>query len=173
MSLVHTLTLCIALAFAFMLFFIIGVFAESTKSLNMAKARIKIIIDTDSYVIVAAIDFGTTHSGFAFSTKSKPNDIIMNKNWGSEYSHESYKCPTSVLTDPQGKFVSFGYMAENDYSVKLEEGRENYQLYRHFKMSLDQKNVRFTFLSKMLISRVLAIAIVFSYSSNIRCCPCC
>ena len=35
------------------------------------------------YVMVAAIDFGTTFSGYAFSFKSNPEDIKMNKNWGT------------------------------------------------------------------------------------------
>ena len=34
------------------------------------------------FVVVCAIDFGTTFSGYASSFSSTPQDIIMNKNWG-------------------------------------------------------------------------------------------
>ena len=33
------------------------------------------------YVIVCAIDFGTTYSGYAFSFKTNPDDVIINKDW--------------------------------------------------------------------------------------------
>ena len=36
----------------------------------------------DKFMLVAAIDFGTTFSGYAFSFTSSPENIIMNKNWG-------------------------------------------------------------------------------------------
>ena len=35
--------------------------------------------------IVAAIDFGTTYSGYAFALKSNPTDIRINKNWGENF----------------------------------------------------------------------------------------
>ena len=95
----------------------------------------------ESYLIVVAIDFGTTYSGYAFSFKSKPNDIKMNKNWGAELSCESYKAPTCVMTNPDGSFHSFGYNAENNYNqLDPEEdeigGPTGYNLYRNFKMLL-------------------------------------
>ena len=34
------------------------------------------------WLLVAAIDFGTTFSGYAFSFKTSPENITMNKNWG-------------------------------------------------------------------------------------------
>lgn len=44
----------------------------------------------DKYLLVAAIDFGTTFSGYACSFRSSPDQpnlheqIRMNKNWGEE-----------------------------------------------------------------------------------------
>ena len=38
--------------------------------------------NNDDILLVAAIDFGTTYSGYAFAFPSKPADIRMNKNWG-------------------------------------------------------------------------------------------
>ena len=36
-----------------------------------------------NYLMVCAIDFGTTYSGYAFSFAASPEEIKMNKNWGS------------------------------------------------------------------------------------------
>ena len=71
--------------------------------------------ETDVTLLIAAIDFGTTFTGYAFSPVSNKETIHMNKNWGQEFSHTSYKAPTCVLTNPRGEFVSFGYNAEKDY----------------------------------------------------------
>ena len=45
----------------------------------------------DNFVMVASIDFGTTFSGYAFSFKSNKNEIRMNKNWGEDAGHQSFK----------------------------------------------------------------------------------
>ena len=71
--------------------------------------------DGENYVLVAAIDFGTTFSGYAFSFKSSPDDVRMNKNWSETMGFQSYKTPTSVLTGPDDKFMAFGYEAEHTY----------------------------------------------------------
>ena len=36
---------------------------------------------SDNFILVCALDFGTTYSGYAFSFKTTPNDIIVNRNW--------------------------------------------------------------------------------------------
>ena len=38
-----------------------------------------------SYLLVAAIDLGTTYSGYAFSFNTAPEKVICNNNWGDEY----------------------------------------------------------------------------------------
>ena len=86
----------------------------------------------DSYLLVAAIDIGTTSTGYAFSFKETPTNIIMNKNWLSSVS--SAKTSTVVLTNPDGSFNRFGYEAEDEYLGH--EPEEGYQLYRCFKMVL-------------------------------------
>ena len=68
--------------------------------------------DDDNFVMLAAIDFGTTFSGYAFSFKTSQSDIKMNKNWGENLGFQSYKTPTSVLVDDKGEFVAFGFEAE-------------------------------------------------------------
>ena len=52
--------------------------------------------DKHRYILVAAIDFGTTFSGYAFSFTNKKETILMNKNWTDALAYESYKTPTQV-----------------------------------------------------------------------------
>lgn len=87
-------------------------------------------------LLVAAIDFGTAYSGYAFSFKSDPMKIQTNASWSQRL--VSMKTPTSVLVDPDQKFDSFGYDAESKYAELLEEegGAEGWALYRKFKMIL-------------------------------------
>ena len=93
-------------------------------------------------IMVASIDFGTTYSGYSYSFKDKPNDIIKNQNWGEELSTSSYKTPTSVLIDGSKQFVSFGYKAEHEYSQCCAAGKgDDYHLFRHFKMLLYKNKV--------------------------------
>ena len=76
---------------------------------------------TENYLYVAAIDFGTTYSGYAFSLrddfKKDPLNIVANQTWiaGSQ-KHVSLKTPTCLLLDDKEELVSFGYEAENKYS---------------------------------------------------------
>ncbi|KAH3808060.1 hypothetical protein DPMN_136409 [Dreissena polymorpha] len=73
-------------------------------------------------LIVAAFDFGTTYSGYAYSFKDSPNDVIANKSWtaGSgklislktptrlvyEDIHETSGGRSVVLVDYQGRSQS-------------------------------------------------------------------
>lgn len=110
------------------------------------ESGLKNITLDDSYQLIAAIDFGTTYSAYAFSFRSSPDDIHMNKNWGNAIGFESYKTPTSVLTKPGGEFDSFGFDAEEKFS-RLEGnqgGDDGYNLYRNFKMVLHNKVTKHT-----------------------------
>ncbi|XP_035678978.1 heat shock 70 kDa protein 12A-like [Branchiostoma floridae] len=90
-----------------------------------------------TYLMVAAIDFGTTYSGYAFSFMSSPEDIIMNKNWGENVGFQSYKTPTSVLLSPEREFVAFGFEAISKYTTLLkEEEDKEYYFFDRFKMRL-------------------------------------
>ena len=71
------------------------------------------------YVLTAAIDFGTTFSGYAFSFRSSRDDIHMNRNWGASLGCQSSKTPTCVLTDSSNKFIAFGFDAEERYYDRL------------------------------------------------------
>ncbi|WAQ94605.1 HS12B-like protein, partial [Mya arenaria] len=89
-------------------------------------------------LLVAAIDFGTTYSSWAFSFRheyeSDPTQISA-KQW---LEHESTKGPTTVLIKPDGRTLeAFGYEAETRYAELIdEEAHESYYFFKRFKMKL-------------------------------------
>ncbi|XP_053408416.1 heat shock 70 kDa protein 12B-like isoform X2 [Mercenaria mercenaria] len=93
-------------------------------------------------LIVAAIDFGTTYSGWAFSFgtdyEKDPTKADV-KHWHSGTGNlVTVKTPTCLLVNPDGKtFQAFGYDAENQY-LELAEKNEhkNYYYFRRFKVLL-------------------------------------
>ncbi|XP_060596890.1 heat shock 70 kDa protein 12A-like [Ruditapes philippinarum] len=96
-----------------------------------------------SYLLVAAIDFGTTFSGWAFSFKhdfERDPTKITAKNWHGDQLI-SQKAPTCVLIKPDGRtFDSFGYTAESKYAeLVAEEKHEQWYFFRRFKMMLFDK----------------------------------
>lgn len=93
--------------------------------------------------VVAAIDFGTTYSGYAFSFRDDPLRVQTNRAWHVEIgAHTSMKTPTSLLLDAEGRFDSFGYEAENRYSSRANVGQHHdWRLFRHFKMMLYDNKV--------------------------------
>ena len=94
----------------------------------------------DGPIVVAAIDFGTTYSGWAFSFKhefeSEPTKI-SSKHWrgGQLISH---KGPTCVLIKPDGKTIhSFAFDAETKYADLCSNGEHtDWYYFRRFKMML-------------------------------------
>ncbi|KAK3578318.1 hypothetical protein CHS0354_004228 [Potamilus streckersoni] len=96
-------------------------------------------------LLVAAIDFGTTYSGWAFSFKHEydtdPTRIIAKQWFGGPL--VSMKAPTTVLIKPDGRtFDSFGYDAESKYSeLASDDNNEHKRWYyfRRFKMMLHGK----------------------------------
>ncbi|KAK3099377.1 hypothetical protein FSP39_003542 [Pinctada imbricata] len=95
-------------------------------------------------LLVAAIDFGTTYSGYAFSFKHEfendPLKVSANTWTAGSRSLVSLKTPTTVLFEPCGKFFSFGYEAEDKYSELAEEDEhEGWYYFRRFKMTLFDK----------------------------------
>lgn len=86
----------------------------------------------DKTFIVAAIDFGTTFSGYAYSLISdhKKDPLkIYSPTWEND-GNGTQKTPTSILFDDKGEFHSFGYEAEKKYSDlaaadELDEDEDN------------------------------------------------
>ncbi|XP_056013346.1 heat shock 70 kDa protein 12A-like isoform X2 [Ostrea edulis] len=101
-------------------------------------------------VLVAAIDFGTTYSGYAFSFRHEfdKDPLKINAcNWiaGSQ-ALVSLKTPSVVLLKPNKTFHAFGYEAENKYASLAEDNEhEGWLYFKRFKMTLHQnKSLRRT-----------------------------
>ena len=98
---------------------------------------------------MAAVDFGTTYSGYAFSFRHEYNidPTKISANQWTAGTLLSLKTPSCVLIRPDGTFDSFGYEAENKYSELLEKVDEGVYIYRkwiyfkRFKMMLFEKMV--------------------------------
>lgn len=102
-------------------------------------------MSTSCRLLVVAIDFGTTYSGYAFSFKSDPMRVMTNQSWSKRL--VSLKTPTVILLDTNRKFHSFGYEAEEKYAQLLEDGEaDGWALFRRFKMQLYKNPVRFIIL---------------------------
>ncbi|XP_052780257.1 heat shock 70 kDa protein 12B-like [Mya arenaria] len=92
---------------------------------------------TQSHLLVAAFDFGTTYSGYAFSFRNNQLKVHANQSWYSGGKLVSLKTPTSVLLNQDGEFDSFGFEAEDNYASKAEDDEhEGWRLFRRFKMVL-------------------------------------
>ncbi|XP_021375611.1 heat shock 70 kDa protein 12A-like [Mizuhopecten yessoensis] len=96
--------------------------------------------------IVAAIDFGTTYSGYAFTFRSEyeksagAREIFSNR-WSSNVGALlSAKAPTTALFDPEMTFHSFGYEAEEKYADLIQEKQQKeWHCFRRFKMKLHDR----------------------------------
>lgn len=112
-------------------------------------------------LLVAAIDFGTTFSGYAFSLlheyKKDPLKILANTWTSGVGSLVSLKTSTCVLFDSTGKFHSFGYEAEEKYSnLALDDEHHDWYFFRRFKMMLFSKTVC-TNINKILTGTITLI----------------
>ncbi|XP_076111510.1 heat shock 70 kDa protein 12A-like [Mytilus galloprovincialis] len=97
------------------------------------------------YILVAALDFGTAYSGYAFSMrgnfKTDPLKIHSNQAWNAGGRQLlSLKTPTCLLLNPEKQFDAFGYEAENKYSdLVMDDDHSDYFFFRRFKMNLHNK----------------------------------
>ncbi|XP_060582273.1 heat shock 70 kDa protein 12B-like [Ruditapes philippinarum] len=92
-------------------------------------------------MFVAAIDFGTTYSGYAFQAranfKTDPLQNIISNNWESSVPGLSHKTPTCILFDKHQQFHSFGNDAEQKYNALAADGETwNWYFFKRFKMTL-------------------------------------
>ncbi|OWF47859.1 Heat shock 70 kDa protein 12B [Mizuhopecten yessoensis] len=79
-----------------------------------------------NFLLVAAIDFGTTYTGYAYSTRKefqtdplKINMMTWNAGSGGLVSQKTSTC---VLFKPDETFHSFGYKAEDNYTEQVLDG---------------------------------------------------
>mgnify|MGYP003691820595 CR=1 FL=1 len=113
---------------------------------NINSVRRVADMSSSTKLLVAAIDFGTTYSGYAFSFKhehdSDPLKVCSNNWTAGSRSLVSLKTPTCVLFNKDKEFDSFGYEAEDKYSDLAEdEEHQDWFFFKRFKMSLFNKAV--------------------------------
>lgn len=103
--------------------------------------------------MVASLNFGTTYSCYAYSTKDEfmedPMKIHDNPAWKSGRQIMTIKTPTCVLLDINKKLVAFGYEAENRYQefVSVDE-MDDFYFFQRFTTFLHS--------SKVFISEVIS-----------------
>lgn len=124
-----------------------------------------------SFLIVAALDFGTTYSGYAFSMrhefKADPMKIHANPVWkAGSRQFMSLKAPTCLLLDKDKEFLAFGYDAENQYAEVLLDGEKDDHYYFHrFKMNLhNNKNITADMILEDVTGKPLTALQVFKLS---------
>lgn len=92
-------------------------------------------------IVVAAIDFGTTYSGYVFSLGGDETKFYSPQSWPARHGQSvSLKTPTSLLLNPNQTFNSFGYEAEDRFAeLAIEEKQSEYYFFQKFKMNLHFK----------------------------------
>ena len=94
-------------------------------------------------LVVVAIDFGTTFSGYAFSFTRDANSIHMMRRWeGGDPGVSNQKTPTTLLLKPDGSFHSFGFGARDFYHDLDANDAKKWLYFDKFKMTLHGSEVR-------------------------------
>lgn len=102
------------------------------------------------YPIVAAIDFGTTYSGYAYAFTEEPDNIhLMRRTDSNQPGVNNYKVPCILLLNENGEFDSFGNEARERYYDMEEEKARNCLYLEKFKLALHFTEVLyFSFIHK-------------------------
>ncbi|XP_063447378.1 heat shock 70 kDa protein 12A-like [Mytilus trossulus] len=123
------------------------------------------------YLLVAALDFGTAYSGYAFSMRSNfktnPLKIHANQAWNAGGRQLlSLKTPTTLLLNADKQYKAFGYEAENTYSdLAIEDEHTDHFLFRRFKMNLhDKKKIGNDLIIEDITGKPMAALYVFTLS---------
>ena len=99
--------------------------------------------EAESHFVVAAIDFGTTYSGYAFSFTRDPESIHIMRKWeGGDPGVTNHKTPTTLLLKANGDFHSFGFGARDFYHDLEEAEAKKWLYFEKFKMTLHSSQVR-------------------------------
>lgn len=89
-------------------------------------------------LLVAAIDFGTAYSGYAYSSRVDfVNDPLNIKAHKWSQSLKSHKTPTCALFNKDKKLVAFGFEAEKQFTELTDDDKhQDYYYFQRFKMNL-------------------------------------
>lgn len=99
------------------------------------------------FCMCVALEFGTTHSGYAFSMKDNfkqnPLNMFCNQHWkAGDAWILSFKTPTCLLLDKEQQFVAFGFDAQIRYAeLVMDEEQDDYYFFDRFTMSLHNNKV--------------------------------
>ena len=94
------------------------------------------------YRVVAAIDFGTTYSGYAYAFTAQPDYIhLMRRTDSNQPGVTNYKVPCILLLNEDGELDSFGNEARERYHDMEEEKARNYLYFEKFKLALHYTEV--------------------------------
>lgn len=111
----------------------------------------------DEILLVAALDFGTTYSGIAWSFTREFEKYPLRINslmWSPIVgpSQATFKTPTVLLLKSNKEVVAFGYAAEEQYGELADDNAHHgYYFYRNFKMLLYENEVIFYFLCAFFV----------------------
>lgn len=119
-------------------------------------------------IVIVAIDFGTTYSGYAFAYRydldlGQPKVSAIT--WCPKDGNAAYiKTPTVLLLNPNQEFIAFGYDAEDKYRKLAFDGKHSeYYYFRRFKMHIHKamvsSRVRSCFLSFLLLFLVVQVTL--------------
>jgi hypothetical protein len=116
---------------------------ESFSKTEVDQEELKSNNGNSNYKILVAIDFGTTHSGYAYAYLKNPNEIHLMKRWSDgETRFSTFKVPTTLLLSPTGEFHSFGYQAIEFYNDLEPSQAKDWNFFEKFKMSLHNSQVK-------------------------------
>ena len=94
-----------------------------------------------NFLVVGAIDFGTSYSGFAYSFTNDPHKVFTNT-WHASARLTSNKTPTCILFDTDKKFSAFGYEAEDAFgNYFLDKKQNEWYFFTGYKMALYEQLV--------------------------------
>ena len=119
-------------------------------------------------IMVAAIDFGTTFSGYAFSFRHEfqkdPLKVVASQWLTGTRAAISLKTSSCILFDKNKQFAAFGFEAEDKYSDLTLDGLDaEWYYFRRFKMQLYNSEVRklLHFINRNVIERQLMVPFTF------------
>ncbi|XP_069130722.1 heat shock 70 kDa protein 12B-like isoform X2 [Argopecten irradians] len=118
------------------------------------------------YLFVAAIDFGTTYSGYAFSGKDEydTEPLKIKSNIWNSGTLMSYKAPTALLLKPDKTLCAFGYEAETMMAEEGDSLKDHFYFHR-FKMVLyNNKDLQRTTKIKDEMGKTLPALDVFGHA---------
>ena len=96
-------------------------------------------------MVVGAIDFGTSYSGYAYSFRHSRTDIQRNRWNAGSRGLISEKTPTCILFDGDQNFSAFGFDAEDEFAEICYETKQKKDsrcfFFRGYKMALYEKMV--------------------------------